>query len=126
MPFQELRHPKVYVPNQSYHDFSDATRFGELVFLTQGPQDILKLNTVYRRVGELLRDAIAGDYLLISGPITVNAMAASILAYRFGRVKYLIFDGASGRYVSKPILLSQVETRDDRPEPAGAASRDGP
>lgn len=109
MPFHEIRHPKVYVPNKSFHDFSDANRFGELVFLTEGVQDRFKINDLYRRIEGKLHNAGPGDYLLISGPSTVNAIAASILAYKFGRINYLVYDGAMARYVSRPIVLSQAE-----------------
>jgi hypothetical protein len=109
MPFHEIRHPRVYVPNRSFHDFSDANRFGELVYLTEGTQDRFKINDLYRRIGTKLEQAGPGDYLLISGPSTVNAIAASILAYKFGRINYLVYDGATARYVSRPIVLSQAE-----------------
>jgi len=113
MPFHEMRSPKVFIPNKSYHDFSSARRFGELIFLTEGFQDRHKINDQYRRIVEKMKDAGPGDYLLISGPITLNAIAASIMAYRFGRITYLVYDAETGRYVSKPIVLAHKEDQDD-------------
>lgn len=113
MPFHAIRHPKVYVPNQSFHDFSDAERYGELVFLTQGTINRMKINNVFRQVATLMADADAGDYLLVSGPTTVNMVAASLLAYRFGRLNLLLYDGYAGRYMSHSIVLSNMEPSND-------------
>jgi hypothetical protein len=121
MPFHELRPPKVFIPNQSFHDYSDAKRFGELVFLTEGTQNRFKINDSYRRVSHAMRDAAPGDYLLISGPATINAIAASILAHRFGRINFLVFDGMMARYVSRPIVLATTEIQDDRSNAANRA-----
>ena len=129
MPFHEMRSPKVFIPNKSYHDFSDASRFGELVYLTEGTQNRFKINDLYRRIGKIMEDAGPGDYLLVSGPSTVNAIAASILAFKFGRVNYLVYDGNQARYISRPIILNQMEQQDDREagrhslEPQGGHSK---
>src|SRR5215510_11591198 len=81
--YKELRAPRVYVPNKSFHDFEAATRFGEFVYLTQGrlpPK--FNMNDVARRCQEVLQDAREFDYLLISGPHSVCSVATAILAYR--------------------------------------------
>ena len=119
MPFHEIRHPKVFVPNKSFHDFSDANRFGELVYLTEGTQDRFKINDLYRRIAGKLEKAGPGDYLLISGPSTVNAITASILAYKFGRINFLVYDGAMARYISRPIVLSHGTEEIEDAERAG-------
>jgi hypothetical protein len=118
MPFIPMRSPRVYVPSKSHHDFSDASRYGTLVWLTEGPQNRFELNNMYRHVASVMADAQSGDYLLITGPTTVNVIAASILANRFGRINYLIFNAWKGKYVSVPIVLEQKEGIDVR-----AASR---
>lgn len=104
-----MRSPRVYVPNKSYHDFRDASRFGTVVWLTEGPQNRFEINDVYRRIVPLMADAQAMDYLLITGPTTINVVAASILAHRFGRINYLLWNAWEGRYVSKPIVMEQKE-----------------
>lgn len=114
MSYKELRTPRVYVPNKSFHDFEAATRFGEFVYLTQGrlpPK--FNMNDVARRCQEVLQDAKEFDYLLISGPHSVCSVATAILAYRFGRINYLVWDPAIGDYVSRPILLTRMLEREE-------------
>jgi hypothetical protein len=123
MPFKPMRSPRVYVPSKSAHNFDDAKQFGELVYLTEGVLNRIQINNVYRIVAAALAGADRNDYLLITGPTTVNAVAASILGYRFGQVNYLIFDGYAGRYVSKPIYIDKLEVENARPrDPAGAGA----
>jgi hypothetical protein len=107
MPIRVMRSPRVFVPNKAFHDYSDAKRFGTLVYLSEGKQNAGKIHHQYRMVSEILKDAEPGDYLLLSGPASLNAIAASILAHRFGRINYLVFDGFTGQYNSRPILLDQ-------------------
>lgn len=109
MPRVEMRSPRVYVPNKSNHDFSNAARFGQIVWLTEGTQNRFEINDLYRRIVPLMADAHAMDYLLITGPTTANVIAASILAHKFGRINYLLWNAWEGRYVSKPIVLEQKE-----------------
>jgi hypothetical protein len=121
MPFIAMRSPRVYVPNKSHHDFGDASRFGTVVWLTEGPLNRFEINDMYRRIMPLMADAEAMDYLLLTGPITANVIAASILAQRFGRINYLLWNAWEGRYVSKPIVIEQKEGIDVRPGQAAAS-----
>jgi hypothetical protein len=107
MPIKAMRSPRVFIPNKSFHDYSDAKRYGTLIYLTDGKQSPSKIHHQYREVSEVMKDAQAGDYLLLSGPASLNAIAASILAFKFGRINYLVFDAFTGSYNSRPILLDQ-------------------
>ena len=46
---------KVYIVNKGVHDYSDAKRFGELVFLTEGSYNILSTSRMAREFTKQLR-----------------------------------------------------------------------
>jgi len=92
---------KVFVTNKGGHDFSDAERFGELVFLTEGRVNRYSINTLYRELVDATNNAKTDDYLLVSSLNILNALASSILSYKFGVVNYLLFN--DGEYLVRTI-----------------------
>lgn len=110
MSFKSLKLPKVYIPNKSFHDFSGATKYGELVFITEGRlPNRHQANDIARLCSQAMMDAEAYDFLLLSGPTTVNAIASAILGHKFGRLNYLLFDANTGTYKSRTLVLNQME-----------------
>lgn len=90
---------KVYVVNNTNHDYSKTEQYGELVYVTKGKLPIFKTNTVRAMLEKGLVKFTKDDYLLISGPAIVNIMAATILYNKFDTVKFLIFDAKQQDYV---------------------------
>ena len=89
---------QVYVPNKSFHDFSGATQFGELIFLTEGILPLHSVNTLYRTFDRELRESTPDDYLLVSGPAILNAIVASVLSMKHGSINFLLYDRKRNRY----------------------------
>ena len=90
---------KVYVVNNTNHDYSKAELYGELVYVTKGKLPIFKTNTVRAMLEKGLVKFTKDDYLLISGPAIVSVMAAIILFNKFDTVKFLVFDAKQQDYV---------------------------
>ena len=90
---------KVYVVNNTNHDYSKAEQYGELVYVTKGKLPIFKTNTVRAMLEKGLVKFSKDDYLLISGPAIVSIMAATILYNNFDTVKFLVFDAKQQDYV---------------------------
>ena len=90
---------KVYVVNNTNHDYSKAEQYGELVYITKGKVPIFKTNTVRAMLEKGLVKFTKDDYLLISGPAIVSVMAATILYNNFDTVKFLVFDAKQQDYV---------------------------
>jgi len=90
---------KVYVVNNTNHDYSKAEQYGELVYVTKGKLPIFKTNTVRAMLEKGLVKFTKDDYLLISGPAIVSVMAAIILFNKFDTVKFLVFDAKQQDYV---------------------------
>lgn len=101
---------KVYVPNRSFHDFTDAARFGELVFLTDGLVNRLNVNQLTRRCMDAMADAKEDDFVLVSSLSIINAVASSIMAFAFGKVNFLIWE--DDHYVERNIVLGDLPQPD--------------
>lgn len=90
---------KVYIANNTNHDYSKAEQYGELVDVTNGKVPIFK--TSIMKV--LLEDGLAGftedDYLLLAGPAILCVMASTIVFNKFDTVKFLVFDAKQQDYV---------------------------
>ena len=77
----ERRKPKVFIVNRGCHNFSAATNYGELVFMTHGVINRYSASEIYRVFEECLADSTPDDYLLVSGMSTMLVVASGILVY---------------------------------------------
>ena len=105
---------KVYVVNNSGHDFSPAEPFGELVFLTEGLFDRYNVTGMYRAFAPLLAESQEDDFILHSGPGIMSAVACSIFSAKHQRLNLLIWRGEESgkqRYVQR--RLSFKDKKDD-------------
>lgn len=115
---KSLRSPKVFVPNRSGHDFTSAERYGELVYLTEGSVNRFQVANIMRDCQEAMKDAAAGDFILISSLSVINSVACALFAYKFGRLNLLQFDNRKGITLSRSIVMSHLQKEEaDAREP---------
>jgi hypothetical protein len=100
----EERRSLVYVPNKSDQDFSDAERFGDLLFLTTELVNPYATNNLYRLIAKRMKDVGPQDYILLSSLNVLNAIAAGVMAYRTGQANFLLY--RRGRYVERTMAFS--------------------
>lgn len=100
------RTPIVFIPNKGAHDFSDAERYGELRFLTEGTVRRYAVNNLYRVIAEGMKDAEEEDYLLISSLTILNTIVCSVLARKFGKVNFLLF--RDGEYIDRTLNIDSL------------------
>lgn len=98
---------KVFVVSNGGHDYSDAARFGEVVFCTD--QLIRKddIAQMYRVLHDALKHAAPGDYLLVGSLTSLCVVAAAILADRFGEIHLLVYE--NGKYTSRDLILESQQ-----------------
>lgn len=97
---------KVYILADGGHDYSDAERFGTLVFLkipTYAKWDIARL---YDELQEGLKEAEADDLLVVSHLTSHCCVATAIMVEWFGRVNFLIY--RKDRYEEKKLILNDM------------------
>lgn len=95
---------KVFIINDGGHDYSDAQRFGEIVFCSKGVLKKDDAAMMYRELRSCFEEhATAGDYILVSGLNTMCMVAAALFADMFGELHLLIFHG--GQYVARDLVL---------------------
>lgn len=104
----KVRQPRVYIPNKSLHNFSDAKRFGELVFCTEGTINREDVNHIARLVSTAMEGVEANDYIMIASLSVINSIMCGIFVGKFGRLNLLLFDDDTQRYISRKIVLQEV------------------
>lgn len=105
--------PIVYIVNRGGHNYSDAERFGELVFCTEGTIDKLDTAQMYRQLNEALADSIPEDYILLTSLTSLCSIACAIFAHKHGSLNLLIH--TSDGYISRHMLFNEVgETSEQR------------
>ena len=103
MPEQVVPMPKVFIPNKSAHDFSQAEKWGELVFLSDGYLNKYAVNEVYRIFAPILEESSPNDYILLTSLTVVCCIAVAIMSAIHGIVNLLIYK--DGKYVVRTINL---------------------
>ena len=94
---------KVYIVSNGGHDYSDAKRYGELVFLTDEVIRKDDIAQMYRVLSPILDEAEADDLLLISSLTSLCVVATAILSARFGEIHLLLYK--DGRYEQRDLIL---------------------
>ena len=99
---------RVFVINKGTHDFSDAERFGEVVFLSNGPLNRFATDRMKEVFEDGLKDSGPHDYILVTSLSVANMIAGAIFARRHKRLNLLIYrlDGESSSYIERVIFFS--------------------
>ena len=103
---------KVFIINDSGHDFSKAARFGTLVPLTTGFISKFQPTAMFRVFAEKLESSQAGDFLLQSGPTVMNMIAASVFVAKHGKLNLLLWrqnDNGQEDYICRRMDFSRLK-----------------
>lgn len=91
----------IYIVNSAGHNFSEAERFGQVEVLTEGKVNIFSTERIKGELEEGLRNVGKDDYLLLSGNVVLNVLAALIMKEKTGVINMLIYDAARKTYVPR-------------------------
>ena len=94
---------KVFIVNRSSHDFSEAEKYGQKIFLSEGPMNRYSVNNMVRQFSERMKDSKSDDYLVPCSLNVMNSIASAILAHKHGRLNLLLFK--QGIYIERNIVL---------------------
>lgn len=105
----------VFVSNQSpAHNYSSASHFGALRFVTRGNYPIFKTNRLTEEIIETLAYSKADDYLLISGSATIAAICMAVWLEMHPRLKLLIYSRADGVYLQRDFVKTDLRLAIER------------
>jgi hypothetical protein len=100
---------KVFICNKGGHNYEQALKFGELVYVTEGNVNRFNTSNFYRAFIDAMEGSNKEDYILITSLSILNAIAAAVFARKHGRVNFLLFshDDYTCREVDIDSLLDQ-------------------
>lgn len=91
----------VYIVNKSAHDFKDAQRFGNIVFMTEGRMNRYATNDMHRQFNEALEGSKEDDYIIPCSLNVMNAIVCSIFAVKHRKLNLLLFNDRKKIYVER-------------------------
>lgn len=94
---------KVFIVNKSAHDFSPAEKFGQIVFLSEGPMNRYSTNNMHRKFTEAMKNSDAHDYIVPCSLNVMNSIASSVFAVMHGRLNLLLFK--EGEYLERNMVF---------------------
>lgn len=103
--------PKVFIVNKSAHDFTAAEKYGEIVFLSEGPVNRYATNTMFRQFAEAMKNSCGMDYIVPCSLNVMNSIACAIFAYKHERLNLLLFK--NGEYIERNHVLDGIEKGGD-------------
>ena len=85
--------PLVYVVNRGPHDYTDAKRFGEIIFCTTGSLDKFDTAQMYRELAESMHDSQPEDYILLTSLTSLCSIACAMFAAKHQCLNLLLHKG---------------------------------
>jgi hypothetical protein len=96
---------KVYVVNRSSHDFKEARRYGELLYLSDGPMNRYSTNSMMRCFGEVMKNSLPEDYIVLCSLNVMNSIACALFAFKHGTLNLLLFK--DGNYIERNHVFNE-------------------
>jgi hypothetical protein len=98
--------PNVYITNKSAHDFSEATKYGNLIFITKGKLNRFNANDMHRQAEEAMEDSTKFDYIVPCSLNVLNSIVCATFAVKHKRLNLLLFK--QGEYIERNIVFDEV------------------
>ena len=99
--------PNVFIVSNSGHDFSDAKKYGNLMFLSEGAMDRYQVNNMLRQFKESMKISTPNDFILPCGLSVMNSIACATFVTLHGRLNLLLFK--KGKYVERNIIFKKED-----------------
>ena len=94
---------KVFIVNKSHHDYSDASKYGDIVFLSEGLVNRFNTNQMVREFSDLMEDSRPTDHIVLCSLNVMNSIATAVFAHRHGTLNLLLFK--DGKYIERNLIL---------------------
>ena len=103
---------KVFIVNDSGHDFSLAKKYGELIIMSKGSIDRYNITGMNRVFGPHLSGSGPDDFILHPGPGVMSAVACSMFAAKHRRLNILLWraeEDGNDRYIHRKVVFNTNE-----------------
>jgi len=97
---------KVFIANAGAHDYTDASRYGTVIFVTKGTLAKFGVGLMARKWADALRDSGPNDLIVASSLTTLCAIGAGMFARKHGCLNLLLF--RNGKYMERRLMLDQL------------------
>lgn len=94
---------KVFIVNRSAHDFTEAKKFGELVFVTEGRLNRFAVNDMHRQTSDILEGSHKEDFIVPCSLNVLNSIVCATFAVKHKRLNLLLFK--QGDYIERNIIF---------------------
>jgi len=94
---------RVYIVNRSTHDFSEAKRYGKVIFLSEGMMNRYSTNNMCRQFKQRMEESMEDDYIVPCSLNVMNSIACALFAKKHGRLNLLLFK--NGVYIERNHVL---------------------
>lgn len=110
--------PKVFVVSKSYHDYSAAEEYGELVYLAEVPINKFSTSAMVRLCEEKFQESDLSDYILVAGPQIMGIVATNCFMQIHGRLNLLLYKASpkGDRYLARTIKLQEPSSLESEKE----------
>lgn len=97
---------RVYIGNQSGHDFSPSSKYGSPIYVTKGLVNRFSVNYMARRWAFALLSSKKEDYILLTSLTILTVVGAAIFAYLHGSLNLLLY--RNGKYINRTIDFKEL------------------
>ena len=99
---------RVFIVNRGGHNYSDAKRYGEPIYLSEGQLSKFAANKIYRKFAVALRESAPDDWILITSLTVMSCIACACFATLHGKLNMLLYK--DGKYVDRRLVLTELLT----------------
>ena len=99
---------KVFVLNRGPHDFSSASKLGELVYLSEGTVDKFSTSLIYRTFERHLLKSSPDDFVIASSLSSMLAVFIGMFASLHHRINLLIYDVKTKTYETRSLSFDRL------------------
>lgn len=103
---------RVFIPNKANHDYSPASRYGALRFLTVGYIPKFNLNSMLRAIQDGLKDSTENDYVMLTSLTILNVLTCTQFAMMHGRLNLLLFK--DNDYIERRLVFDEYQKLKER------------
>lgn len=98
--------PRVFIANQSGHDFSDSERYGTPVYVTKGLVNRFSVNFIARKWALSLSNSTNKDYILVTSLTILTVIGAALYGHLHGCINLLLY--RNERYIARKICFTDL------------------